>query len=129
MDAEQIFATGGATGTVGLVLFLIYKFLTTKHRIRSSCFGKVMEIETEASSPPDKNITVVVENGSNDAFTRHKEKPHYFKSQVIYEGNKEPVSRCDGEGEVSGHNESANRRIGTDEGKDSTIKPVPESNE
>lgn len=73
MDAGQIFATGGATGTVGVVLFLLYKFLTTKHRVRSNCFGKVLEIETEASSPPDKNITIRI-----DESTDNTRKPNQY---------------------------------------------------
>lgn len=53
MDANQVFATGGASGTVGILLFILYKFATTHHRVRSICCGRTFDVETEVpASPP-----------------------------------------------------------------------------
>lgn len=128
MDAGQIFATGGATGTVGVVLFLLYKFLTTKHRIRSNCFGRVVEIETEASSPPDKNITVVVDERSNP-ITRRKEYPHFFKAKDVGKEDKGRVSGSGGDEEVKGDHRPTCGECGQDEGAHSSTEPVPEPRE
>jgi hypothetical protein len=51
MDASTIFATGGASGVVGVVGFLLYRFLFTKHRIASRCCGKEVTIDVEGSTP------------------------------------------------------------------------------
>lgn len=122
MDAGQIFATGGATGTVGVILFLVYKFLTTKHRIRSNCFGKVVEIETEAS-PPDKNITIRVDESV----------PHTRKSDEYWHVNpgnnsikNERNLQGGTEGKESGSHQETTRGEGTDTtGKDSERQPIP----
>jgi hypothetical protein len=68
---EQILATGGVSGTLGLVLFLVYKLLFSKNKIRSSCCGKTIELETNPHTPTPpltdnplvlkKNIEVIVE--------------------------------------------------------------------
>lgn len=56
MDASSIFATGGASGVVGVVGFLIYRFFFSKHRITSRCCGRELSIETEGSTPNIKPI-------------------------------------------------------------------------
>jgi hypothetical protein len=66
---EQILATGGVSGTLGLVMFLVYKLLFSKNKIRSSCCGKTVELETNPTTPTlienpmgnKKNIEVIVE--------------------------------------------------------------------
>ena len=65
MDAtEQVLATGGASGIAGLVLFILYKLFTNKARVKSSCCGKVVEIETGATTPRlPENINPMLENG------------------------------------------------------------------
>ena len=128
MDAGQIFATGGATGTVGVVLFLVYKFLTTKHRIRSNCFGKVVEIETEASSPPDKNISVIVD-GSNNPITRRQEVSHFFKKNDVGKTNQGGISGRKGEGEVQGDNRPASEEGRRPQDRNTSTEPLPEPRE
>ena len=59
MDANTIFATGGASGVVGVIGFLLYRFLFTKHRIASKCCGKEFTVDVEGNTPKvfpvDKN--------------------------------------------------------------------------
>lgn len=67
---EQILATGGVSGTLGVVLFLLYRLLFSKNKIRSSCCGKTVELETNPSTPiqmnenplAKKNIEVIVDD-------------------------------------------------------------------
>lgn len=124
MDAGQIFATGGATGTVGVVLFLLYKFLTTKHRIRSNCFGKVVEIETEASSPPDKNISIVVENESNSDARKSNQYWHITTRKPV-STNEGTVPRCPEGEEGCSHQETPCGENTDTTGKDSVSQPIP----
>jgi hypothetical protein len=49
MEADQILATGGASGISAMALFLVYRFFFSKHKIRSNCCGKEMSIETNSS--------------------------------------------------------------------------------
>jgi hypothetical protein len=58
MNAEEVWATGGASGITGIVLFLVYRFCFSKHRIKSMCCGKEVSIETNADTPKE----IVVEN-------------------------------------------------------------------
>ena len=51
MEADQIFATGGAGGVTGIVLFILYKLLNK--RIRSKCCGNTIEI---GDSTPKKRF-------------------------------------------------------------------------
>ena len=60
MEAEQIFATGGVSGITGIVLYMLYKILTGKWKIKSGCCGKEISIETNASEHDLQNV--VVEN-------------------------------------------------------------------
>jgi hypothetical protein len=64
MDStEQILATGGVSGTLGLVLFLLYKLLFSKNKIRSTCCGKTIELETNPTTPTlTENPMVVKKN-------------------------------------------------------------------
>lgn len=122
MDAGQIFATGGATGTVGVVLFLLYKFLTTKHRIRSNCFGKVVEIETEVS-PPDKNITIRVDE--SHTHTRSTDEYWHVNPGNSIVKNEGTVSGGSERKESGSHQETTCGE-GTDTtGKDSGNEPLP----
>jgi len=59
MEADQILATGGASGITGIALFLIYRFFFSKHRIKSNCCGKEISIETNGS---EKDLPKMVEN-------------------------------------------------------------------
>ena len=65
MDStSQILATGGTSGIVGVVLFLLYRLLSSRHKIRSSCCGRVVEVETNSNTPPrapSENIPVIVD--------------------------------------------------------------------
>lgn len=58
MEVEQILATGGASGITGIVLFLIYRFFFSKHRVRSNCCGKEISIETNGSEHDLQKIDV-----------------------------------------------------------------------
>ena len=51
MDPSSIFATGGASGIIGIVGFLVYRFFFSKHKITSRCCGRELSIETEGSTP------------------------------------------------------------------------------
>ena len=59
MDANQVFATGGVSGLTGLILFIVYKFLFTKHSIRSRCCGKEIALETSGDDTPKKTNPLV----------------------------------------------------------------------
>lgn len=59
MDANQVFATGGVSGLTGLILFLVYRFLFTRHSIRSNCCGKTIAIETSGDETPKKTNPIV----------------------------------------------------------------------
>jgi len=61
MDASQVFATGGASGTIGVLLFLLYKFASTHHRVRSVCCGRTIDIETEVPPTPEVKSQPLVE--------------------------------------------------------------------
>lgn len=56
MEPSQVFATGGASGLVGVLIYFIYKFLTTKHRVRSKCCGMELSVATEADTSPVPKI-------------------------------------------------------------------------
>lgn len=51
MEADAIFATGGAGGITGMILFILYKLLNK--RIRSKCCGNTIEI---GDSTPKKRF-------------------------------------------------------------------------
>ena len=51
MDALQIFATGGASGLIGLALFLLFKFLQSRHHLVSQCTKDGVNIVADASTP------------------------------------------------------------------------------
>ena len=52
MDASsQVFATGGASGIVMAVLWLVYRFFFSRHRVVSRCCGREFSLETEGSTP------------------------------------------------------------------------------
>jgi len=59
MDAVQIFATGGASGLVGLVIFLIFKFLQSRHHLVSKCTKEGITVVADVSTP--KNISPPVD--------------------------------------------------------------------
>ena len=71
MDPEQIFATGGVSGIVGLILLLLWRFFNSRHRIRSKCCGKEISIDTDATvspepSPVKKPLEIKVDNGASN---------------------------------------------------------------
>ena len=57
-----MFATGGASGAVGLGLYIIYRFFFSKHRITSRCCGREMSIDVEGSTPRINNVKSIVED-------------------------------------------------------------------
>jgi len=62
MDPSSMFATGGASGAIGLVLYLVYRFFFSKHRITSKCCGREISIDVEGSTPQINNIKSLVED-------------------------------------------------------------------
>lgn len=58
MDANEIFATGGASGITAIVLYIIYKIISGKHKIKSGCCGKEITVETNVDTPKE----IVIEN-------------------------------------------------------------------
>ena len=78
MDPSSLFATGGASGAVGLGLYIIYRFFFSKHRITSRCCGREMSIDVEGSTPRINNVKPLVEDAirseeGNDARRRTRE--------------------------------------------------------
>jgi hypothetical protein len=61
MDANQILASGGVSGTVGVLVYIIYKFASTHHRFRSACCGRTVDIETEVPATPEVKSQPLVE--------------------------------------------------------------------
>ena len=61
MEASQVFATGGASGVIGIVLYLVYRFFFSKHRIVSRCCGKEFSLEVDSSTPRINNINSLVD--------------------------------------------------------------------
>jgi hypothetical protein len=53
MDANSVLASGGVSGSIGVILFVAYKFLSTHHRVRSVCCGRTIDIETEVAASPN----------------------------------------------------------------------------
>lgn len=54
MDADQILATGGASGITGVALFILYKLITGKWKVKSMCCGREVSVETNTDTPkPD----------------------------------------------------------------------------
>jgi len=49
--SSQVFATGGASGIVMAVLWLVYRFFFSRHRVVSRCCGREFSLETEGSTP------------------------------------------------------------------------------
>ena len=60
MDLDQILATGGASGLSGVIIYFLYKFLTSKHKIVSDCCGKKFSISTEDTST--NNVIIPVDD-------------------------------------------------------------------
>lgn len=58
--SSQVFATGGASGIVMAILWIVYRFLFSRHRVTSRCCGREFSLETEGSTPNIRPI--VVEN-------------------------------------------------------------------
>jgi len=59
MDASsQVFATGGASGIVMAVLWLVYRFFFSRHRVVSRCCGREFSLETEGSTPISNPMVV-----------------------------------------------------------------------
>jgi len=74
MDANQVFATGGASGLIGVVGYLAYRFFFSKHRIVSRCCGKEMSLEVDGSTPRPNNINPLIDENHNESeCTRGRE--------------------------------------------------------
>lgn len=70
MDASQIFATGGASGAIGLIIYFAHRFFFSKHRVTSRCCGKEISLEVDASTPRINNVNPLVDERckeSNDS--------------------------------------------------------------
>lgn len=63
MDPLQIFATGGASGLAGLVIFLCFRFLQSRHHLVSKCTKDGITVTADATSP--KIILSPVEDAQN----------------------------------------------------------------
>jgi len=68
-NTTQVFATGGASGGVAVVIYMAFKFLTTHHRVRSACCGRTIDIETEAPTSPVKSQVLVEDARTNKVST------------------------------------------------------------
>ena len=93
MDANQVFATGGASGLIGVVGFLAYRFFFSKHRIVSRCCGKEVSLEVDGSTPRSNNVNPLIDE-RNDQSGRTRER----------ERSSEPLEDRDG-GRVSASQE------------------------
>jgi len=94
MDATQIFATGGASGTIGLLLFILYKFASTHHRIRSICCGRTVDIETEVPPTPEiKSRPLVEQDAQRTASAIQSSASGEGCSSLTSGQDKGPVSR------------------------------------
>lgn len=51
MDASQLAAGAGATTTLGVIAFFVYKLMTSTH-CRSNCCGKTASLDFTSSTPP-----------------------------------------------------------------------------
>jgi len=56
--SSQVFATGGASGIVMAVLWLVYRFFFSRHRVVSRCCGREFSLETEGSTPISNPMVV-----------------------------------------------------------------------
>jgi len=75
MDANQVFATGGASGLIGVVGFLAYRFFFSKHRIVSRCCGKEVSLEVDGSTPRSNNVNPLIdERNDQSGRTRERER-------------------------------------------------------
>jgi hypothetical protein len=83
MDANQVFATGGASGLVGVVGYLAYRFFFSKHRIVSRCCGKEMSLEVDGSTPRPNNINPLIDESSNDESERTRERERRSQSPEV----------------------------------------------
>jgi hypothetical protein len=91
MDANQVFATGGASGLVGVIGYLAYRFFFSKHRIVSRCCGKEMSLEVDGSTPKANNIKPLVDEDTRNESRCSRERE---RSSEPSEGrNQERVSR------------------------------------
>lgn len=98
MDANAVFATGGVSGASAAIIYLIYRFFFSKHRITSRCCGKEFTLEVEGSTPVE-NKTHVIENELLKAPLNER----HGGSNNIEQGSN--VSKP-GQEEIKGNNES-----------------------
>ena len=80
MDASQIFATGGASGAIGLIIYFAHRFFFSKHRVTSRCCGKEISLEVDASTPRINNVNPLVderckESNDSSGCPREPERP------------------------------------------------------
>jgi hypothetical protein len=127
--SSQVFATGGASGIVMMVAWIIYRFFFSKHRIVSKCCGREMSLETDAPTPSIKNNTVV-ENASSppdssDQGPTDSSRP-VGKRRAGSVGGQNEVS-VSSDRQVQDQAQPSSRPSGESASKDSESKPVPES--
>ena len=107
--SSQVFATGGASGIVMAVLWIVYRFLFSRHRVTSRCCGREFSLETEGSTPNIRPI--VVENASASP-------PHAIQQGLT--DSTEPVGKRR-TGSISGDNEVT---VSSDGQKQDEAKPA-----
>jgi len=96
MDASsQVFATGGASGIVMAVLWLVYRFFFSRHRVVSRCCGREFSLETEGSTP---NIRPMVVKDASASPPHPSQQGLTDSSQPVGERRTGSIS---GENEVS----------------------------
>jgi hypothetical protein len=98
MDANQVFATGGASGLVGVVGYLAYRFFFSKHRIVSRCCGKEMSLEVDGSTPKANNIKPLVDEDTRNesGCSRERERssePSEGRNQERVSGSQEDEAK------------------------------------
>jgi len=109
MDANQIFATGGASGLVGIMGYLTYRFFFSKHRIVSRCCGKEVSLEVDGTTPKN-NISHLLDElpqGSSDESECPRERKE--RSQSPQGRNQERILRGQEDDQVKREDDNETR--------------------
>lgn len=67
MDAGQIFTGAGATTTVGLLAFVLYRLLTSSH-CRSRCCDRSISFDFSSSTPTRRASAPTIEMPRTEAI-------------------------------------------------------------